>query len=413
MERPRVLIVCRDQSIRRDLRLKAAAAGCQVVEEDSLFRGRVEGLRPDAIVLGSGGDAEAWQDVEAAAGIRRWNREIPVLMVVSRINTDLALAALRAGASDLRANPGGPGEFERAFESLVGARGEPQPEAERILGASHATRELRAYLDRVAATDCNVLITGETGTGKELAAERIHQMSSRRNKLLMPINCAAIPEALVESELFGYERGAFTGAHTARDGKFKLADGGTVFLDEIGDMDMGSQAKLLRVIESKEVHSLGGKAGVPLDIRVVAATNQDPERLVCENRFRKDLYFRLNVARVHLKPLRERQEDIGPLIAHAIGELNRRFGRDVEGCNEEATSLLMRYDWPGNVRELKNLLEATFIGAQRRVIAPEDFPESFRARLEPLMVSSLLNNCCAWSREAQIPPLLKAESGPL
>jgi transcriptional regulator with PAS, ATPase and Fis domain len=158
-----------------------------------------------------------------------------------------------------------------------------------------------------------------------------------------------------------------------------------VFLDEIGDMDLGAQAKLLRVIESKEVHSLGGRNGVPLDVRVVAATNQDPEQLVRENRFRKDLYFRLNVARVHLKPLRERREDIGPLIEHTIRDLNRRFVRDVEGCDDQAISLLMRYDWPGNVRELKNVLEATFIALGRRVIAPADFPEAFQGRLEPLL----------------------------
>ena len=158
-----------------------------------------------------------------------------------------------------------------------------------------------------------------------------------------------------------------------------------MFLDEIGDMDLGAQAKLLRVIESKEVHSLGGRNGVPLDVRVVAATNQDPEQLVRENRFRKDLYFRLNVARVHLKPLRERREDIGPLIEHTIRDLNRRFVRDVEGCDDQAISLLMRYDWPGNVRELKNVLEATFIALGRRVIAPADFPEAFQGRLEPLL----------------------------
>jgi transcriptional regulator with PAS, ATPase and Fis domain len=182
--------------------------------------------------------------------------------------------------------------------------------------------------------------------------------------------------------LFGHERGAFTGAHAARAGKFQLADGGTVFLDEIGDMDLGAQAKLLRVIENKEIYTLGSKEGQRLDVRVVCATNQDPEQLVIEKRFRKDLYFRLNVARIHLVPLRERKEDIPALVEHTIQELNRRFGCQVEGCTEEAFGMLLRYDWPGNVRELKNVLEATFIGLDSHVIAPSDFPAAIRRWLE-------------------------------
>ena len=210
----------------------------------------------------------------------------------------------------------------------------------------------------------------------------VHRASPRRGKPLIPVNCAAIPETLVESELFGHERGAFTGAHASRQGKFQMAEGGTVFLDEIGDMDLGSQAKLLRAIESKEVYSLGSRTGMRINVRIVAATNQDPEQLVRENRFRKDLYFRLNVARVHLSPLRDRKEDIRLLVEHSIGELNRRFGYSVNGCTREAWDLLHRYDWPGNVRELKNLMEATFIGLSSAMISPADFPEAFHRHLE-------------------------------
>jgi transcriptional regulator with PAS, ATPase and Fis domain len=231
-------------------------------------------------------------------------------------------------------------------------------------------------------TDSTVLLLGETGTGKELAARLIYQNSSRHKKPFICVNCAALPENLLESELFGYERGAFTGAIGSKRGKFEMANGGTIFLDEIGDMSPYAQAKILRVIERKEVYHLGGKASIPLDFRIIAATNQNLERLVTEGTFRKDLYYRLNVARIYLPPLRERKEDIPLLIEHLIGELNRRFGREVEGFTQKALELLLRYDWPGNVRELKNLLEATFINLPSQKISFIDLPEAFQRRLK-------------------------------
>ena len=207
-----------------------------------------------------------------------------------------------------------------------------------------------------------MLITGETGTGKELAAGLVHYHSPRRAKPLVCINCAAIPDTLLESELFGYERGAFTGAHAAFEGKLQRADGGTVFFDEIGDMTPFAQAKLLRVIETREADRLGGTKHVTLNIRVTAATNLDLEPLLAQGRFRKDLYFRLNVVRIHLPPLRERREDIPSLVHHYIAALNVRMGTHVSGITGVALEALMRYDWPGNVRELKNVLEATIVG---------------------------------------------------
>jgi transcriptional regulator with PAS, ATPase and Fis domain len=235
---------------------------------------------------------------------------------------------------------------------------------------------------KVAPTQSTVLITGETGTGKELAAELIHRNSSRHKKPFVCINCAALPENLVESELFGYERGAFTGAIASKQGKFEQAEGGTVFLDEIGDMSPYAQAKILRAIEIKEVYRLGGKGSISLNVRVIAATNQDIERLVAQEKFRKDLYYRFNVAMVHLPPLRDRKEDIPPLLGHYIRELNQRFGREVEGFTQEAMESLLHYDWPGNIRELKNLLEATFINLPSRKIAFMDLPKQFQRRLQ-------------------------------
>lgn len=252
---------------------------------------------------------------------------------------------------------------------------------QRMLGESASMQAIKRYIARVACTDSNTLITGETGTGKELVAELIHENSARHHKPFLCINCAAIPDGLLESELFGYERGAFTGAHAVKEGQLQLAQGGTIFLDEIGDMSPYAQAKILRAIESRQVQRLGGKRSIPLDIRVIAATNQDLEALMAEGKFRKDLYFRLNVARIDLPPLRDRREDILLLCESYLREWNRRLGLAVEGFTQDALAFLLHYDWPGNVRELKNLLEATFINLTSRRIAFMDLPEPFRQRL--------------------------------
>jgi len=263
---------------------------------------------------------------------------------------------------------------------------------------------IRGDLLKIAAVDSHVLVTGETGTGKELTARFIHRHSARRDKPLVAINCAALPDGLVESELFGYEKGAFTGAHATYAGKLKLADGGAVIFDEIGDMSLYAQAKILRVIESKEVYPLGGRRGVPLDVRIVAATNQDLDRLVADKRFRKDLYYRLNIARVHLPPLRERQEDIPRLLDYYLGEFNARAGRALQGFTEEALDSLLRYDWPGNIRELKNMIEAIFIDPPLERIATKDLPEPIRPQGQTRVVRTererLLSALCSmnWNK---------------
>jgi transcriptional regulator with PAS, ATPase and Fis domain len=243
-------------------------------------------------------------------------------------------------------------------------------------------QEIKAYLGKVAATDTNTLITGETGTGKELVAALIHQHSGRQQQRFVCINCAALPDSLLESELFGYERGAFTGAHVRKEGKLKLADGGTVFFDEIGDMSPYAQAKILRAIESRAVDRLGGNESIPLDIRIIDATNRNLEQLMTEEKFRTDLFFCLNVANIHLPPLRNRKEDLPALCDHYIGDMNRRFGREVEGFTEDAFAYVLRYDWSGNVRELKNLIEAIFVNLPVRTITRMDLPEQFRRRFE-------------------------------
>jgi len=247
-----------------------------------------------------------------------------------------------------------------------------------MIGNSLAIWRLKTYLGKVAMTDSHVLITGETGTGKELAAQYIHQHSTRRAKPLIMINCAALPDGLLESELFGYERGAFTGALSSYAGKLKLADGGTVLFDEIGEMSPYAQAKILRVIESKEVYPLGGRRSVPINIRIMAATNRDLDHEMASNGFRQDLYFRLNVARIRLPPLRERKEDLPLLIDYFAQKLSADFGRERLGFNDKAIEVLQHYEWPGNVRELMNLIERIFIDPPAGNIDAEDLPESMR-----------------------------------
>jgi DNA-binding NtrC family response regulator len=248
-----------------------------------------------------------------------------------------------------------------------------------LIGSSLAIWKVKTYLRKVAMTDSHVLITGETGTGKELAAQYIHRHSARHAKPLVTINCAALPDGLLESELFGYERGAFTGAHLSYAGKLKLADGGTVLFDEIGEMSTYAQAKILRMIETKEVYPLGGRRSVPVNIRIVASTNRDLEHEMSSNGFRPDLYFRLNVARIKLPPLRERKEDIPLLIDHFAQQFSAQFGREIDGFTDEAMELLKCNEWPGNIRELMNLVERIFIDPPAAKVAIGDLPESIRS----------------------------------
>jgi transcriptional regulator with GAF, ATPase, and Fis domain len=249
-----------------------------------------------------------------------------------------------------------------------------------IIGESASIKSIKAYLPKVAASDCNVLVTGETGTGKERVAEVIHFNSHRQDRPLVCINAAALPDTLLESELFGYEKGAFTGAVGRYEGRLKQADGGTVFFDEIGDMSPFGQAKILRALENMEVYPLGGRSRVPIDIRIIAATNRDLSPLVSDGSFRKDLYYRLNVVCIHMPALRDRAEDIPLLVDHYIRDYSRRWDRRIAGPNADALALLMRYDWPGNIRELKNVIEAIFVDPPN-ALSVSTLPEHIRRLL--------------------------------
>jgi DNA-binding NtrC family response regulator len=253
-----------------------------------------------------------------------------------------------------------------------------EPDRGSIIGSSAIMCDLKRELTQVANSASTVLITGETGTGKELAAEFIHEYSARRRKPLVCINCAAIPESLLESELFGHAKGAFTGADDYRDGLLTSANGGTIFLDEIGDMSLCAQAKILRVIEKREVCRVGANRGIQLDIRFVAATNQDLESMASRGAFRKDLFFRLNVARIHLPPLRDRREDIPFLLRHYCRDYGGKSGASMPEFSEDSLRCLLAYGWPGNIRELKNLVESLFLKDLPPTIEAEHLPRHLR-----------------------------------
>jgi DNA-binding NtrC family response regulator len=246
-----------------------------------------------------------------------------------------------------------------------------------LVGESPAMREVFAVIQQVAPTRATVLITGETGTGKELAAKAIHDLSPRRTGPYLAINCAALPENLIESELFGHERGAFTGAVERRAGAFELARGGTLLLDEIGEMPLATQAKLLRVLEEGKVRRLGSSKEVDLDVRVVASTNRNLRQQIAKNEFREDLYFRLNVFEITLPPLRERGDDVLLIAASLIGSLNKKHDARVTGLDPDVTALFRRYDWPGNARELRNVLERAVILASEGNIGTRHLPSLF------------------------------------
>jgi DNA-binding NtrC family response regulator len=257
----------------------------------------------------------------------------------------------------------------------------PLEGSERVAGDSASTHLLRRQIARVARSDSGTLILGETGTGKELIAELIHLNSFRSHKPFVCVNCAAIPEHLVESELFGFEKGAFTGAFTRMCGKLLLADGGTLFLDEVGELTLAAQAKLLRALEGKPIYLLGGQRPVELNVRVIAATNRDLEADVHQGRFRQDLYYRLNILRLQTTPLRERLNDIPPLVRHFISEFNVRCGGRVRSFTADSMERLLTHSWPGNVRELRNVVEASF--AHRDYLSQTELglPEDIRSRL--------------------------------
>ena len=342
--------------------------------------------RPDVVIVAAG-PRDQGCEIECLRRLSATFTRLQCVFVASASSEDLAIAACHAGARRYLREHWTPPMLQSAVMDLlpVGALAAPSNDrligGERLVGQSQPIRRLRAQLARVAPANSNILVLGETGTGKELVAELIHVNGSRSAKPLVCLNTAAIPDALLENELFGHERGAFTGATGGQDGKLVAAQGGTAFLDEIGDVSLPIQAKLLRAIESKSVYRLGGTRSIQMDVRIIAATNHDLERLMAEGQFRKDLYYRLNVVRVELPPLRDRVEDLPQLIGHFLLQLNRELGRSVRGLSTRAMDALCAYQWPGNIRELRNVIEALLVNLPPETTGIVDVPPDVMRQL--------------------------------
>ena len=330
---------------------------------------------------------------------------LPVILITAHGTIDTAVEALKAGAFDYVTKPFDRAEFRAVVDKaartseLAGRDVVPEALARasveskgrfRLIGNDAAMVEVYAIIDRVAGTPSTVLITGESGTGKELIARAVHENSPRKDKPFIRVNCAAIPRDLLESELFGYEKGAFTGAVTSKPGRFELAHGGTLFLDEIGEISVEMQVKLLRAIQESEFERVGGIKTIQVDVRLVAATNSTLADKIKEGKFREDLYYRLNVVQVRLPPLRERKGDIPLLVEHFLGRFRERLGKPkVMSVGPEAMELLLGYGWPGNIRELENVIERCTLFCDGDRVAKGDLPQDLlRAMHEPLPSSS-------------------------
>ena len=327
--------------------------------------------------------------MELLEKIAQTPQEVAVVLLTAQGSIDAAVAAMKLGAYDFIEKPVNPTRLRNILQNASRQRGmERELEATRrmlrdsgqlgsLVGSSKKMQEVFHLIELVSPSTASVLITGESGTGKELVARTIHELSPRKNKPFIAINCAAIPDTLIESEIFGHEKGAFTGALERRTGCFELAEGGTLLLDEIGEMPIGTQAKLLRVLEDHRLRRLGSKTETAIDVRVLTATNKVPEEAVAKGELRNDLYYRLNVFNIQMPPLREHKEDLPNLAQTLIKEMNSKHQRNVRTASDAVFQIFQQYSWPGNVRELRNTLERAVIVCDSSVIEPRHLPPGF------------------------------------
>ena len=340
------------------------------------------------------------------AHARKVQPSVEVILMTGYATVETAVKAMKAGAFHYVTKPFDTEEVVQLVDRLLDvaavrkenlhlkSQARDRNGLQNIIGDSRAIQDVISLIRKVADTDSTILVLGESGTGKELVARGIHGLSPRADRMLVPINCSAIPADLLESELFGHVKGAFTGAHMARVGRFEMAHNGTIFLDEIAEMSSHLQAKLLRVLQEKSFIPVGGTKTVHVDARVVAATNKDLDEEVEERRFRADLYFRLNVIPIRIPPLRERTGDIPLLIKHFVEKCNREKSRSIEGIRPEALAVLQKYPWPGNIRELENLIERIAVLKGSGWIETQDIPEKIRqAETLPCSAVPVLGEC--------------------
>ena len=386
----KVLIVDDDKEVRYSLKRVLQRAGYSTEEAEDGERGLAlaQSGAPAVILLdnrmGETSGMEVLQNLRSSAV------GASVVMMTAYGTTQTAIEAMKFGAFDYLMKPFETDRIREVVERAVqayhsrresrgtGTRVRAEDYAEGLVGDSPAMQAVLKQVGQVTASDATVMITGESGTGKELVARCIHQHSLRAKKNFLAVNCAAIPDNLIESELFGHEKGSFTGATSQRQGKFELCDGGTLFLDEIGDMALPTQTKILRAIQEGEIQRVGGTTPVAVDVRLIAATNKDLEAMVREGTFREDLYYRLNVFPIRLPALRDRPEDIPLILDYHLQRLGSSGKIRARGLSDDALAILRRYEWPGNVRELENTLYRSAVVAQGELILPEDLPLEVR-----------------------------------
>ena len=386
MQKAHILIMDDEATVRKRLEEHLSRKGYDVVgvgtvkeAMDEISRDRYDMFLTDCNIPG----VDALRTSDEA---RKINPDMAIVIMTSFGTIETAVKAIRAGAYDYLAKPVDPDQLAVLIERISERRDLIRENTElkemlierykfdEIVSTSHAMEEVLNMAGRVAASSATVLLRGESGTGKELIAKAIHFHSPRANGPLIKVNCAALPETLLESELFGHEKGAFTGATTRRIGRFEAADRGTLFLDEIGELTPGMQVKLLRVLQEREFERLGGNETIKVDVRVIAATNRDIEKAVKEGTFREDLYYRLNVVSIVIPPLRERKEDVPALLDFFIKKYNAENKKSITGISAETRDLLMRYGYPGNVRELENIIERAVVLSKKGIITTADLP---------------------------------------
>jgi nitrogen regulation protein NR(I) len=386
-----LLIIDDEENVRHSFHRLFAAKNVTVNGAGTAAEGleRIRDLHPDVVVLDlhlpDRSGMELFREIHADDPKR------PVIFITAHGNTETAIEAMKSGAFDYLVKPVVPERLsqliDRAFEAARLMRVPavfPAAKAEdRIVGHSPVMQEMCKAIGRIAPQDVNVLIQGESGTGKELVARALYHHSRRMAKPFLAINCAAIPESLLESELFGHEQGSFTGAWRRRIGKFEQCDGGTLFLDEIGDMSPAIQAKMLRVMQEQQFERLGSNETLQTSVRVLAATNQDLESLVEKGSFRKDLYYRLKVITIRVPPLRDHLDDVSELAHYFLFRFDRELGLDMRALAPETLELLHSYTWPGNVRELQSSIKQAMLNASGQILAPEFLPDEILRRHDP------------------------------
>lgn len=383
-----ILIVEDDAQLRQSFDRLLQEEGYEVVTASSGEDG-LEAVRqrtPDLVIMDV--RLPGMSGMETFQAVRKLDPKLPVIIMTAFGTTDTAIEATKLGAFDYVLKPFDIPDIltliEQAIEAGRFMRSRVEMDvvpaeavsSDAIIGRSQSMQEVYKAIGRVAPTDATVLIRGESGTGKELAARALYQHSLRADKPFMVINCVAIPETLLESELFGYEKGAFTGAVSRRVGKIEQANGGTVFLDEIGDMPLSIQAKILRLLQEKSIERLGGREPIPVDVRIIAATNRNLETALSEGRFREDLYYRLKVVTIELPPLRHRKGDTPLLCDYFLARFAKEMGIENPGMTEEALAMVESYPWPGNVRELANALQKALIFSRGYPIRPQDISQA-------------------------------------